>query len=112
MVSFALFLPLVIAGVLVAILFVAASVVETRGTHDQAEKLRDVGFLIGLVSGVWIVVLTILVIFDFPSTFVDMLLVVVIVALFFAALVAALFGVIEVIFSRGPRRRRNTPSEP
>lgn len=110
--DFGLFVPLLVAGATVAILHIAASVMASRGAAGHAEKLRDVGFLVAMAAGAWVVVLLALVVFDFPNTFVDMITIMAVITIFFALLLGVLFLLFEVIFSRGPRRRRDTPSEP
>ena len=110
--SFALYQPLIYAGALFGLLTILASVLDARRGPGQGDTLRNAAFLVALLAAAWLLVLLVLVLFDFPNTFVDMLTIIAIVVVFFAALVGVLFFLFEVLFSRGPRHRRRASPEP
>jgi hypothetical protein len=107
--DWSLFSPLLLAVAVYVALFIAASIMRTRGNDQGAERMFDVGFLVALVAGVWTVVLLIFAIMDEPDDIWDMVIIMVIVGVFFAVLLSLFFGLFEFLFTRGSRRRRETP---
>ena len=108
MLAWSLYVPLLLAAALFAIISIASAVVRSRGNDASAEKLLDLGFVVAVVAGIWTLVLLVLAIFDEPDDLWDMVLIVVVVGAFFGILLTLLFGVFELIFSRGGRQ----PAEP
>jgi hypothetical protein len=112
MLPWSLYVPLLLAAALFAIISITSAVVRSRGNNASAEKLLDLGFVVALVAGVWTLVLLVLAIFDEPDDIWDMVLIVVVVGAFFGILLALLFGVFELIFSRGGRQRAASEEAP
>lgn len=108
MFAWGLYVPLLLAAAIFAIISIASAIVRSRGNEASAEKLLDLGFVVALAAGIWTLVLLVLAIFNQPDDIWDMVLIVVVVGGFFGILLALLFGVFEVIFSRGGRQ----PAEP
>lgn len=104
--SFSLFVPLIIAAVAFAALSVAAAVVSGRGNEAGAERLRDVGFLVVLLGGAWIVVLLVLSLVSEFEEIWDMITIVLVVTIFFALLLGALFGLSRLLGLIGGTRSR------
>ena len=111
MLEWSLFLPLLLAGALYAIIAIVAGRRTSGGNSEGGEKLRDLGFLVALAAAAWTLVLLVMAIFDQPDDVWDMVLIVVVVGVFFAVLLSVLFGIFELIFSRGSRRAASPPDE-
>lgn len=108
--SFSLFVPLIVAAVVFATLSVVAAVASGRGNEAGAERLRNVGFLVILLGGAWIVVLLVMSLVSEFAEIWDMITIVLVIVVFFALLLLALFG-LSLLFGRvggGSRRRRVT----
>jgi hypothetical protein len=105
MFAWGLYVPLLLAAAIFAIISIASAIVRSRGNEASAEKLLDLGFVVAVAAGAWTLVLLVLAIFNQPDDIWDMVLIVVVVGAFFGILLALLFGVFEVIFSRGGRKR-------
>ena len=112
--SFSLFVPLIIAAAVFAIISVAAAVVSGRGNEAGAERLRNVGFLVVLIAGAWVVVLLVISLVSEFDEIWDMITIVLVIVVFFGVLLLALFG-LSLLFGRaggaGSRRRRVTREE-
>jgi hypothetical protein len=104
--SFGLFVPLILAAAAFAILSVAATVVSGRGNEPGAERLRDVGFLVVLLAGAWIVVLLVLSLVSEFAEIWDMITIVLVITVFFALLLGALFGLGLLVGRIGGTRSR------
>ena len=65
--EWSLYLPLILAGALYAIVSIVAGVTAGRGNDERAERVRDYGFLILIASGAWVVILLLLALFDQPD---------------------------------------------
>jgi uncharacterized phage infection (PIP) family protein YhgE len=109
--EWSLFIPLLLAAILIVALFVAAQVAAGRGNEERGETLLDVGFMVTLAAGAWTLVLLVLVLFDEPDEIWDMVTIILVIGVFFALLLGLLFALFEAIFSRGPRRRQALPEE-
>ena len=108
--SFSLLVPLIVVAVAFATLSVAAAVVSGRGNEAGAERLRNVGFLVLLLAGAWIVVLLVMSLVSEFEEIWDMITIVLVIVVFFALLLLALFG-LSLLFGwvgAGSRRRRVT----
>jgi len=104
-ISSSLFQPVLILGLVAIVLIVAGQVMRSRGAGERAEKVADIGFGIALLTGVYIVVLLLIALFSEPDLIYDAAVNILIVAVFFLLLLFVLFGVFELILSRGRRRR-------
>ena len=115
MLDWSLFSPLLLAVLVYAVLSIVAAVMRSRGNGDGAERMLDVGFLVALVAGAWTAILLVFAILDEPDDIWDMVIIVVIIGVFFAVLLSVLFGVFELILTRGRRRPSEAverPSDP
>ena len=112
MLAWSLYVPLLLAAALFAIISITSAVVRSRGNDAGAEKLLDVGFVVALAAGIWTLVLLVFAILDEPDDIWDMVLIVVVVGAFFGILLTVLFGVFELIFSRGGRQRAASEEAP
>ena len=111
MLAWSLYSPLMLALLVYVVLFMAASIIRTRGNESGAERILDIGFLVALVAGAWTLILLVFAILDEPDDIWDMVVIVVIIGVFFAVLLTVLFGLFELIFTRGSRPRREAPEE-
>ena len=108
--SFSLYVPLIVAAAVFATLSVVAAVVSGRGNEAGAERLRDVGFLVVLIAGAWVVVLLVMSLASEFEEIWDMITIVLVIVVFFGLLLLALFG-LSLLFGRvggGSRRGRVT----
>jgi hypothetical protein len=111
MLDWSLYSPLLLALLIYVVLFIAASITRARGNDNGAERILDIGFVVALIAGAWTLVLLIFAILDEPDDIWDMVIIVVIIGVFFAVLLALLFGLFELILTRGSRRRREAPEQ-
>jgi hypothetical protein len=112
--SWSLFLPLVVAAVGYAVLSAIAGVMSNRGNEAGAERIRNYAFLVVLAMGAWTVVLLLMSIFSEPSDVWDMIVVTLIVVAFFVLLLLSFFAISLLIAAIGramSRRRRVTTDE-
>ena len=100
MLDWSLYSPLLLALLVYVVLFIAASIIRSRGNNDRAERILDIGFLVALIAGAWTMVLLVFAILDEPDDIWDMVVIVVIVGVFFAVLLTVLFGLFELILTR------------
>ena len=115
MLDWSLFSPLLLAVLVCTVLSISAAVMRSRGNGDGAERMLDVGFLVALVAGAWTAILLVFAILDEPDDIWDMVIIVVIIGVFFAVLLSVLFGLFELILTRGrrrPSRAVERPSDP
>jgi hypothetical protein len=107
-----LYFPLILAAAAFATCSASAGVMAGRGNESGAERVRDVGFLIVLLGGVWVVVLLLLALIDQPDDIGDMLTITLVIVVFFAILLLVLFGLsllaARIGRSRSQRRRVTT----
>jgi hypothetical protein len=103
--EWSLFMPLLLAAAIYAVLAIVSGVMRSRSNPEGAEKMLDIGFVVAIAAGAWTLVLLVLAIFDQPDDIWDMVLIVLVVGVFFAVLLSLLFGIFELIFSRGSGRR-------
>jgi cytochrome bd-type quinol oxidase subunit 2 len=101
----ALFAPVYFLALATVILILAGQVLATRGREELAEKLADLGFGLGLLTGAYIVVLLIISLVSEPNLIYDAAVNILIVALFFLILLIVLFGLFELLFSRRGHKR-------
>lgn len=110
--AWSLYVPLLLAAAVVIVISMASAIVRSRGNEASAERLLDLRFVVSLAAGAWTLVLLVLAIFDQPDDIWDMVLIVVVVGAFFGILLALLFAVFELIFSRGGRQRAGPKEAP
>jgi hypothetical protein len=103
--SYSLFQPLVFFALVFGILAIAGRVVRRRGNEEGGDKLADLSFAVSLLAGVYVVVLLVLAILDEPDLVYEAFVIVLVIAVFFAAVVFLLFVIFEFIGSRFTRRR-------
>jgi hypothetical protein len=112
--SWSLFLPLLFGAIAYGVLSVVAGLTASRGNDANAERVRDVAFLLLLAMGAWTVVLFLISVFDRPDDIGDMFIITFVIVAFFALLLLVLFGLSVVIGAAGrlmSRRRRVTTDE-
>jgi hypothetical protein len=111
--SWSLYLPLILAAVVYAITSASAGVMAGRGNEAGAERLRDIGFLIVLAGGAWVVVLLLLALIDQPDDIGDLLIITLEIVAFFAILLLVLFGLSLLVgrLGRGASRRRRVTTD-
>jgi hypothetical protein len=112
--TWSLYFPLILAAAAFGILSAAAGVMAGRGNESGAERLRDVGFLILLLGGVWVLVLLLLSVISEPDDLWDMVVITLVIVAFFLILLLVLFGLSRLLGRLGgkaSRRRRVTTDE-
>ena len=111
--SWSMFLPLILAGLLVGVSSVVAGVMASRGNDDGAERLRDYGFLLLLAMGAWTIILLLVSIFNTPDHVGDMLIIILVVVVFFVLLLLVFFGISMLmgVLGRQTSRRRRVTTE-
>ena len=96
MISFSLYLPVMLLALVWAGLSVAGNVVAGRGNDAGASTMRDLGFGSMLLAGLWVVVLVVMALVQYPVRTSDGLLILAVVFAFFALLVGVLLVLTEV----------------
>lgn len=96
MISFSLYLPVMLLALVWAGLSIAGNVVEGRGNEAGAATMRDLGFGSMLLAGLWVVVLVVMALVQYPVRTSDGLLILAVVFAFFALLVGVLLVLTEV----------------
>ena len=102
--SSSLFQPVFVVALVAVVCFVVSQVLHSRDAHDRAERFADVGFAAALLGAVYVAVLFLISLVSEPDVLYDAALIILIVAVFFLVLLFLLFGVVELIFSRGERK--------
>jgi hypothetical protein len=102
--SGSLFTPLWVIAIAYAALYIAAQVADARGATGARERLLDLSFLFALIGAAWVAVLLLIAVVSEPDLVWDMLTILLIVVVFFGVLLFVLFGIFELLFSRGSRR--------
>jgi hypothetical protein len=88
-----MFLPLILAGLLFGVISIVASVIESRGNIERAERWRDYGFVLMIAFAVWTVILLLVAIFNKPNSIGDMITITLDIVVFFALLLVVFFGI-------------------
>ena len=112
--SWGLYLPLILAAALYGALVIVAGVMASRDNEAGAERVRDSGFVVILLGGVWVIVLLLLAAFSEPDDIWDMVTITLVIVVFFALLLLVLFGISLLIGQLGrttARRKRVTTDE-
>jgi hypothetical protein len=102
------FQPLIVLAIIAAIVFVVGRVVSARGNKEGGERIVDLAFGVSLLAGAYVVILLILAALDEPDLIWDALVIILIISVFFLGLLLLLFGVFELLLSRGPKRARES----
>jgi cytochrome c biogenesis protein CcdA len=112
-VDWSLYFPLIAAAAIYGIVSIVAGVMSGRGNETRAERVRDYGFLILIASGVWVVILLLLALFDQPDDIGDMLTITIVIVVFFVILLLVLFGLSLLVgrLGRGTSRRRRVTTD-
>ena len=90
------FTPLILAAVLYVVLYVAARVLEGRG-DERWETAEDAGFLVMLLGAAYVAILAVVAVASEMDLVWDLVRIIVVVAVFFLALVLILL----LVFERG-----------
>ena len=93
----AMYTPVVILIVAYAVLSILANRARSHEDRSQAERFSNWAFLVVLVFAAYAVVILIAAVFSYPSRFWDMVLIIFVIAAFFALLLFAFFLLAEVI---------------
>jgi Kef-type K+ transport system membrane component KefB len=111
--TWGLYFPLILAAAAFAICSISAGVMAGRGNESGAERLRDIGFVIVLLGGVWVVVLLVLALISQPDDIGDLLTITLVIVVFFAILLLVLFGLSLLVgrVGRGTSRRRRVTTD-
>jgi Na+-driven multidrug efflux pump len=111
--SWSLFLPVILAGILYGAISIAAGIVSSRGDEERAERVRDYGFVVLMAVSAWTVILLIISIFNKPNSVWDMVVITLVIVVFFALLLIAFFAISLVFGALGrmTSRRRQVTTE-
>jgi hypothetical protein len=112
--TWSMFLPLIVGGILFGVISAVAGVVANRGNDERGERLRDYGFLLLLAMSAWTLILLLVSIFNKPNDVGDMLIVTAVIVVFFALLLVVFFGISVLMGALGrqtSRRRRVTTED-
>jgi hypothetical protein len=102
-----MYIPLGILLVAYAVLAILGNRARARDDRASAERYAGIAFALVLAAAVWSVVLLLSSIVSYPSRFYDMVIIIAVILAFFALLVVAFFGIVELIpraFRRGGDR--------
>lgn len=91
--TWSMYLPLILAGLLFGVISVVASVIESRGNTERAERWRDYGFVLMIAFAIWTVILLVVSIFNKPNSVGDMITITLDIVVFFALLLVVFFGI-------------------
>ena len=93
----AMYTPVAVLLVGYALLSILANRARSNEDWPQAERFSNWAFLVVLVSAAYTVVLLLSTVVSYPSRFYDMVLIIFVIAVFFALLLFAFFLIAEVI---------------
>jgi len=99
------FTPLILAALIYAVLFVAARVLHGRD-DSRGEQAEDIGFAVVLLSGAYVAILAVVTVVSEIDLVWDMVRILAIITVFFAALILVLLVVFEFGLGRLGRARR------
>jgi O-antigen/teichoic acid export membrane protein len=103
----AMYAPVVLLLIAYAVLSVLASRARSNDDRPRTERFSNWAFLVVLVFAAYAVVLLLASVFSYPSRFYDMVLIIVVIAVFFALLLFVFFLIAEILpraFHRGGDR--------
>jgi cell division protein FtsW (lipid II flippase) len=101
----AMYSPVVLLVIVYAVLSILATRARAHENRAGAERFTDWAFLVLLVFAAYAVVLLLAAVFSYPSRFYDMLLIIFVIAVFFALLLFVFFVIAEIIPSALRRGR-------
>jgi Na+/H+ antiporter NhaC len=101
-----MYTPLVVLLVAYAALTLLASRAHGKEDRDRADRFETIAFAVLLVSALYTIVLVISAVFAYPSRSTDMVITIVVICAFFAALLFVFFLIAELI-PRSLRRGRS-----
>ena len=93
----AMYTPVLLLIIAYAVLSVLASRARSNDDRPRTERFSNWAFLVVLVFALYAVVLLIASVVSYPSRFYDMVLIIFVIAVFFALLLSAFFVIAEVI---------------
>jgi Kef-type K+ transport system membrane component KefB len=112
--TWSMFLPLILAGLVFGVISIVAGVMDNRGNAERAERWRDYGFLLMMAFAAWTVILLLVSIFNKPNSVGDMVTITLVIVVFFALLLVVFFGISLLAGAVGrsmDRRKRVTTDE-
>lgn len=95
--EFSLYIPLILLLVACAALSIMVGRARSHEDRPRAERLSNYAFLAVLVSAVYALVLVVATVFQYPSRFWDMVLIIIVIGVFFALLLCVFFVIAEFI---------------
>ena len=93
----AMYTPVVLLLIVYAVLSILAGRARSHEDRPRAERFTNWAFLVVLVFAAYAVVLLLAAVFSYPSRFYDMVLIIFVIAAFFALLLFAFFVIAEII---------------
>jgi hypothetical protein len=102
----AMYVPVVLLLLAYVVLTILAGRARSHEDRPRAERFTNWAFLMGLVFAAWALVLLFASVVSYPSRFYDMVLIILVIAAFFALLLFAFFVLAELL-PRALRRRGN-----
>jgi hypothetical protein len=93
----AMYTPVVLLLIVYALLIVLGNRARSNEDRPRAERFANWAFVVVLVFAAYAVVLLLASVFSYPSRFYDMVLIIFVIAVFFALLLSAFFVIAEVI---------------
>ena len=101
--SFSLYAPLIVLLLAYAAVSVAAAVAGNRSGQAARERIQDIAFGVAVLAALYTVILFIVSVITLPDLVADLFRVVLVVGVFFLALISVLFAIIELLFGRAGR---------
>jgi cell division protein FtsW (lipid II flippase) len=101
----AMYSPVILLVIAYALLSILGNRARANENRERAERFTDWAFLVVLVFAAYAVVLLLAAVFSYPSRFYDMLLIIFVIAVFFALLLFVFFVIAEIIPSALRRGR-------
>ena len=92
-----MYLPVVLLVIAYAVLSILGARARANENSSGAERFTNWAFLVVLVFAAYAVVLLLAAIFSYPSRFYDMVLIIFVIAAFFALLLFVFFVIAEII---------------
>jgi cell division protein FtsW (lipid II flippase) len=93
----AMYTPVLLLIIAYAVLSILANRARSNDDRPRTERFSNWAFLVVLVFAAYAVVLLIASVVSYPSRFYDMVLIIFVIAVFFALLLSAFFVIAEVI---------------
>jgi predicted membrane channel-forming protein YqfA (hemolysin III family) len=93
----AMYTPVLLLIIAYAVLSILANRARSNDDRPRTERFSNWAFLVVLVFALYAVVLLIASVVSYPSRFYDMVLIIFVIAVFFALLLSAFFVIAEVI---------------